>query len=198
MTVGDEGLLGYIKALSTVSVIPVRFSYEELVTATENFSNQIGSGGFDTVYKGILADKTLVVVKKMTCLGVRGKMEFCNETTSIGSIHHVNLVKLRGFCIHGKQCFLVYDYMNRGSLENILFGNGSNEPILIQGRASIYSFNSFFLFAPIMVYELVLYHLQDEKMEFGTGCLEVVWNINFSLLVMVADNDMVLLGEHDV
>nr|XP_011465741.1 PREDICTED: G-type lectin S-receptor-like serine/threonine-protein kinase At5g35370 [Fragaria vesca subsp. vesca] len=168
MAFGEEGLLGYIKALSTVSVIPeenkkhglavsslvviitlsgflfttilvmiilwlrkrrsnrmtfgrlnssstadpemasipglpVRFSYEELVAATENFNNQIGSGGFGTVYKGTIADKTVVAVKKMKSLGVRGKMEFCNETASIGNIHHVNLVKLRGLCIHGKQ-----------------------------------------------------------------------------------------------
>ncbi|PRQ20383.1 putative protein kinase RLK-Pelle-SD-2b family [Rosa chinensis] len=195
MTFGEEGLLGYIKAISTVSVIPdenkkhglavsslvviitfsgfvlatmlvmiiiwlrkkrydrmtfgrlnsfstadlevvsipglpVRFSYEELVAATENFNNQIGSGGFGTVYKGIIADKTVVAVKKISSLGVRGKVEFCNETASIGNIHHVNLVKLRGFCIHGKQCFLVYDYMNRGSLEKILFGNESNDPVL--------------------------------------------------------------------
>ncbi|KAM5574823.1 G-type lectin S-receptor-like serine/threonine-protein kinase [Rosa sericea] len=104
--------------------LPRRFNYEELVAATENFKTQIGSGGFGTVYKGTILDNTVVAVKKITSLGDRGKMEFCTETATIGSIHHVNLVKLRGFCIHGRQCFLVYEYMNRGSLEKILFGNG--------------------------------------------------------------------------
>ncbi|XP_061988879.1 G-type lectin S-receptor-like serine/threonine-protein kinase At5g35370 [Rosa rugosa] len=104
--------------------LPRRFNNEELVAATENFKSQIGSGGFGTVYKGTILDNTVVAVKKITSLGDRGKMEFCAETATIGSIHHVNLVKLRGFCIHGRQCFLVYEYMNRGSLEKILFGNG--------------------------------------------------------------------------
>ncbi|KAK9929702.1 hypothetical protein M0R45_026790 [Rubus argutus] len=114
----------------TIPGLPVRFGYEELVAATENFKNEIGSGGFGTVYKGIIGDKTVVAVKKITSLGVRGKMEFCNEIASIGNIHHINLVKLRGFCIHGRQCFLVYAYMNRGSLEKILFENESHDPVL--------------------------------------------------------------------
>ncbi|PRQ20369.1 putative protein kinase RLK-Pelle-SD-2b family [Rosa chinensis] len=42
----------------------------------------------------------------------------------MGSIYHINLVSLSGFCIQGSQCFLAYEYMNRGSLEKILFGNG--------------------------------------------------------------------------
>ncbi|XP_004301424.1 PREDICTED: G-type lectin S-receptor-like serine/threonine-protein kinase At5g35370-like [Fragaria vesca subsp. vesca] len=104
--------------------LPRRFNIEELVAATENFKAQIGSGGFGTVYKGTVLDNTVVAVKKITSLGDRGKMELCAETATIGSIHHANLVKLRGFCTHGKQCCLIYEYMNRGSLEKILFGNG--------------------------------------------------------------------------
>ncbi|PON79386.1 S-receptor-like serine/threonine-protein kinase [Parasponia andersonii] len=104
--------------------LPSRFEYEELVAATKNFNDQIGSGGFGTVYKGIMPDGSVVAVKKITNLGVRGKEEFCTEIAIIGSIHHVNLVRLKGFCIQGRQRFLVYEFMNRGSLERILFGKG--------------------------------------------------------------------------
>ncbi|PON48735.1 S-receptor-like serine/threonine-protein kinase [Parasponia andersonii] len=104
--------------------LPVRFAYGELVAATENFKTQIGSGGFGTVYKGTLPDKAVVAVKKITSLGVRGKKEFFTEVSIIANIHHVNLVRLKGFCVYGSKRFLVFEFMNRGSLDRVLFGNG--------------------------------------------------------------------------
>ncbi|KAF7115842.1 hypothetical protein RHSIM_RhsimUnG0047300 [Rhododendron simsii] len=104
--------------------LPVRFGYKELVAATENFRTQIGSGGFGTVYKGTLPGESTGAVKKITSLGVEGKREFCTEIAIIGNIRHVNLVRLKGFCAQGRQLFLVYEYMNRGSLDRVLFGNG--------------------------------------------------------------------------
>ncbi|KAL1561275.1 G-type lectin S-receptor-like serine/threonine-protein kinase [Salvia divinorum] len=104
--------------------LPQRFDYEEIERATENFKTKIGTGGFGTVYKGMLNDKSLVAVKMITNLGVRGKSDFCTEIGVIGSIHHLNLVKLRGYCAQRRQWLLVYEYMNRGSLDKTLFGSG--------------------------------------------------------------------------
>ncbi|KAG8378294.1 hypothetical protein BUALT_Bualt08G0122500 [Buddleja alternifolia] len=115
--------------------LPLRYEYEQLKSATQNFKTRIGTGGFGTVYKGILPDKTLVAVKKITNIGVRGKKDFCTEIAVIGNIHHVNLVRLKGFCTQWKQWLLVYEYMNRGSLDKTLFGNG---PVLVwQTRVEI-------------------------------------------------------------
>ncbi|CAA3021787.1 G-type lectin S-receptor-like serine threonine-kinase At5g35370 [Olea europaea subsp. europaea] len=108
---------------SAIPGLPVRFNYDELVVATEDFKTRIGSGGFGTVYKGTLQDGADVAVKKITCLGAQGKREFLSEIGIIGKIHHVNLVRLKGFCTHGGQKFLVFEYMNRGSLDRSLFGN---------------------------------------------------------------------------
>ncbi|KAI3451626.1 hypothetical protein Pfo_008291 [Paulownia fortunei] len=107
--------------------LPVRFDYQELAVATGGFRTQIGSGGFGTVYKGTLQDGTDVAVKKITCLGAQGKREFLTEIAVIGKIHHVNLVRLKGFCAHGGQRLLVYEYMKRGSLDRTLF---RGEPVL--------------------------------------------------------------------
>ncbi|XP_030536437.1 G-type lectin S-receptor-like serine/threonine-protein kinase At5g35370 isoform X2 [Rhodamnia argentea] len=104
--------------------LPRRFDYKELEVATDNFKTLIGSGGFGAVYKGTLPDKTVVAVKKITNLGIQGKRDFCTEIAVIGNIHHVNLVKLKGFCAQGSVRLLVYEYMNRGSLDRILFGTG--------------------------------------------------------------------------
>ncbi|KAL8133765.1 G-type lectin S-receptor-like serine/threonine-protein kinase At5g35370 [Apium graveolens] len=104
--------------------LPMRFDYEELEKATNNFKIKIGAGGFGTVYKGTLPDGTVVAVKKITNLGLQGKKDFCTEIAIIGNIHHVNLVKLKGFCAQGRERMLVYEYMNRGSLDCTLFGTG--------------------------------------------------------------------------
>lgn len=104
--------------------LPRRFDYKELEVATDKFKTQIGSGGFGAVYKGILPDKTVVAVKKITNLGIQGKRDFCTEIAVIGNIHHVNLVKLKGFCAQGRVRLLVFEYMNHGSLDRILFGTG--------------------------------------------------------------------------
>ncbi|KAI3720214.1 hypothetical protein L6452_21127 [Arctium lappa] len=108
----------------SIAGLPVRFDHGDLVEATADFSTQIGSGGFGTVYKGVLHDKTVVAVKKITALGAQGKKEFGTEIAIIGNIHHVNLVKLKGFCAHGSERFLVYEYMSHGSLDRTLFGSG--------------------------------------------------------------------------
>ncbi|KAB5568621.1 hypothetical protein DKX38_002414 [Salix brachista] len=126
-----ETKLGHANSISSgdldafyIPGLPQRFDYEDLEVATDNFKTKIGSGGFGVVYKGTLPDKSTVAVKKLATLGVQGKKEFCAEIAVIGNIHHVNLVKLRGFCAQGSQCLLVYEYMNRGSLDRTLFGTG--------------------------------------------------------------------------
>ena len=72
-----------------------------------------------------------MAVKKITSLGIQGKKEFYSEVSIIGNIRHVNLVRLTGFCAQGKQRFLVLEYMNRGSLDSTLFGDG---PVLQWGE----------------------------------------------------------------
>ena len=104
--------------------LPKRFDYEELEVATDKFSTQIGLGWFGSVYKGTLPDKSVVAIKKITNLGIQGRKEFCNEIAVIGNVLHVNLVRLKGFCVHGRQRLLVYEYMNHGSLDRTLFGSG--------------------------------------------------------------------------
>ncbi|XP_071736514.1 G-type lectin S-receptor-like serine/threonine-protein kinase At5g35370 [Rutidosis leptorrhynchoides] len=120
----SEGSYSDDLEMFSIAGLPVRFTHQEIVLATANFSTRIGSGGFGTVYKGVLHDKTFVAVKKITALGAQGKKEFGTEIAIIGNIHHVNLVKLRGFCAHGRERFLVYEYMSRGSLDRTIFGSG--------------------------------------------------------------------------
>ncbi|KAJ7545326.1 hypothetical protein O6H91_09G115100 [Diphasiastrum complanatum] len=114
-----------------------RFSYSDLHVATEGFRKQLGAGGFGAVYEGSLGDGTKIAVKKLEGAG-QGQKEFKAEVATIGSIHHINLVRLRGFCSEGVDRLLVYEYMPNGSLDKWLSGNDETSTTLNwQGRFEI-------------------------------------------------------------
>ncbi|KAK4420964.1 G-type lectin S-receptor-like serine/threonine-protein kinase SD2-5 [Sesamum alatum] len=92
--------------LDHVPGMPTRFSYQELVTASDNFSKKLGEGGFGSVYEGSLKDGTRIAVKCLDGVG-HIKKSFLAEVESIGSIHHVNLVRLVGFCAEKSHRLLV-------------------------------------------------------------------------------------------
>lgn len=101
--------------------MPRRFSYREIKYLTENFNTKLGEGGFGSVFAGTLRDGEQVAVKRLDGLG-HIKESFFAEVKSIGSIHHVNLVRLIGFCIEKSHRLLVYVFMENGSLDRWLFG----------------------------------------------------------------------------
>ncbi|KAK6912571.1 Protein kinase domain [Dillenia turbinata] len=106
--------------LEGLSGMPVRFSYKDLQIATNNFSVKLGQGGFGSVYQGVLKDGTRLAVKKLEGIG-QGKKEFRAEVSIIGSIHHLHLVRLKGFCAEGSHRLLAYEYMANGSLDKWIF-----------------------------------------------------------------------------
>lgn len=71
-----------------------------MATATNNFSDstQVGQGGYGKVYKGVLADRTLVAIKRAQEGSLQGSKEFCTEIELLSRLHHRNLVSLVGYC----------------------------------------------------------------------------------------------------
>ena len=106
--------------MKQVPGLPVRFSYEDLQIATEDFKERIGGGGFGTVFKGVLKDGSKIAVKRLDRME-QGMREFVAEVETIGSLHHFNLVRLIGFCVEKSCRLLVYEYMSNGSLEKWIF-----------------------------------------------------------------------------
>jgi serine/threonine protein kinase len=111
----DEAILGS-------STAPRKYKFKELSKATGNFNpkNKLGKGGFGTVYKGILGNKE-VAVKRISKKSTQGKQEFIAEVTTIGNLHHRNLVRLIGWCHERREYLLVYEYLPNGSLDKYVF-----------------------------------------------------------------------------
>ncbi|XP_073040890.1 calmodulin-binding receptor-like cytoplasmic kinase 2 [Primulina eburnea] len=104
----------------------VIFTMEDINKATKKFSPalMIGQGGFGTVYKGQLADGTLVAVKRAKKIVYDKHLgtEFQNEVETLAQVEHLNLVKLYGFLKHGDERILVVEYVPNGNLREHLDG----------------------------------------------------------------------------
>ncbi|PKU61554.1 putative leucine-rich repeat receptor-like protein kinase [Dendrobium catenatum] len=100
------------------------FSFEELKRSTKNFSeaNEIGSGGYGKVYRGILSSGELVAVKRAKQGSMQGALEFKTEIELLSRVHHKNLVGLVGFCFEQEEQMLVYEYIPNGTLRENLTG----------------------------------------------------------------------------
>ncbi|CAN7108700.1 unnamed protein product [Brassica rapa subsp. narinosa] len=115
--------------LENLSGMPIRFTFKDLQSATNNFSIKLGQGGFGSVYEGTLPDGSRLAVKKLEGIG-QGKKEFRAEVSIIGSIHHLHLVRLRGFCAEGAHRLLVYEFLAKGSLEKWIFRRRDGDILL--------------------------------------------------------------------
>ncbi|XP_048128829.1 probable leucine-rich repeat receptor-like protein kinase At1g35710 [Rhodamnia argentea] len=96
-------------------------AYEDIINATEDFDIKycIGTGGYGSVYRARLPNGKIVALKKLH----RHEAEdpsfdksFRNEVKHLTEVRHRSIIKLHGFCLHKRCMFLVYEYMERGSL----------------------------------------------------------------------------------
>nr|XP_034599190.1 chitin elicitor receptor kinase 1-like [Setaria viridis] len=111
----------------------VEFSYQELFNATEGFSmsNKIGQGGFGAVYYAELRGEK-AAIKKMD---MQATNEFLAELKVLTHVHHLNLVRLIGYCIESS-LFLVYEFIENGNLSQHLRGTGY-QPLSWAARVQI-------------------------------------------------------------
>ncbi|XP_039165313.1 MDIS1-interacting receptor like kinase 2 [Eucalyptus grandis] len=102
--------------------------YDRIVKATRGFDSEyyVGQGAYGIVYKAKISEDQMVAVKKISSSQEDSEIvdliPFEREIQALRNIRHRNIVKFYGFCSHAQRCFLVYEYMERGSLRTIFNG----------------------------------------------------------------------------
>ncbi|KAL6848300.1 hypothetical protein ACP4OV_022428 [Aristida adscensionis] len=102
---------------------PMRYAYTDVTAITGHFRDKLGQGGYGSVYKGVLLPGDVHVAVKMLGSSNCNGEEFISEVATIGRIHHVNVVRLLGFCSEEMRRALVYEYMPNGSLDKYIFSS---------------------------------------------------------------------------
>ncbi|KAE9619756.1 putative glycerophosphodiester phosphodiesterase, protein kinase RLK-Pelle-LRK10L-2 family [Lupinus albus] len=114
---------------------PIRYEYKEIKKMSGSFKVKLGQGGYGSVYKGKLRSGPDVAIKMLNNKFNSNGQDFINEVATIGRIHHVNVVRLVGYCVDGTKRALVYEFMPNGSLDKYIF---SNEGIVSLSYEKIY------------------------------------------------------------
>ncbi|XP_038972727.1 MDIS1-interacting receptor like kinase 2-like, partial [Phoenix dactylifera] len=117
-----------------------RVAYDYIINASENFDEKycIGSGTYGKVYKVELPMEQVVAVKKLHPMeGVFDEKNFQNEIQALTRIRHRNIVKLHGFCTSSGCKFLIYEYIEKGSLASILCNQETAEELNWERRVHI-------------------------------------------------------------
>ncbi|CAL0314642.1 unnamed protein product [Lupinus luteus] len=102
-----------------------KMMFETIIEATENFDDKylIGVGGQGRVYKAELPTGQVVAVKKLhsaTGEEMSSVKAFTSEIQTLTGVKHRNIIKLYGFCLHSQYSFLVYEFLESGSLDQML------------------------------------------------------------------------------
>ncbi|KAH9782778.1 MDIS1-interacting receptor like kinase 2 [Citrus sinensis] len=137
--------------------------YDEIVRATNDFDAEycIGNGGHGSVYRAELPSGEVLAVKKfhssIPCDQIADQKEFLTEVQALTEIRHRNIVKFYGFCSHARHSFLVYEFLERGSLAAILSSDAAAQELgwrqrinVIKGVADALSYLHHDCFPPIV------------------------------------------------
>ncbi|KAL7606276.1 hypothetical protein Lser_V15G20044 [Lactuca serriola] len=117
----------------------LKIPFRDILKATKNFDEKlmIGQGGFGKVYKGTLSNGRNVAVKRGGKGHGQGRPEFVTEIMVLSKIRHRHLVSLVGYCDEKSEMILVYEFMEKGTLQDHLYGNEYNLKLSWEQRLEI-------------------------------------------------------------
>ncbi|XP_050229646.1 probably inactive leucine-rich repeat receptor-like protein kinase At5g06940 [Mercurialis annua] len=104
----------------SVFFYPLRVSEHDLVMAMDEKSAVGSSGAFGRVYIVSLPSGELVAVKRLVNIGSQSSKTLKAEVKTLAKIRHKSIVKVLGFCHSDESIFLIYEYLQRGSLGDVI------------------------------------------------------------------------------
>ncbi|KAK6250498.1 hypothetical protein SCA6_004503 [Theobroma cacao] len=115
-------------------------TFDDIMRFTENLSDKyiIGYGASSTVYKCMLKNSRPIAIKRLYNQCPHNLREFETELETIGSIRHRNIVSLHGYSLSPYGNLLFYDYMENGSLWDLLHEYARTSRL--NEKSDVYSF----------------------------------------------------------
>ncbi|XP_048327237.2 MDIS1-interacting receptor like kinase 2-like [Ziziphus jujuba] len=115
-------------------------AYQDIIQATEDFDIKycVGAGGYGRVYRAQLPNGKVVALKKLHTSEASEpalSKSFTNEVKTLTKLRHRNIVRFYGFCSHKRCMFLIYEYMEKGSLFCVL--NNDMEAVELDWRKRV-------------------------------------------------------------
>ena len=112
------------------NIAATAFSVADLQAATNSFSedNLIGEGGLGRVYRADFPNGQVLAVKKVDSKAsmVQNEDDFLTVVEGLARLQHANATELVGYCVEHDQRLLVYEYISRGTLNELLHASSDN------------------------------------------------------------------------
>ncbi|CAK9196424.1 unnamed protein product [Sphagnum troendelagicum] len=104
---------------TTIELLPFNSNIQSFTYNELNFGTHLGKGAFGEVYRGCWRETEIAikVLKKSGSHNEGAKKSFISEVCTLGSIQHINLVPLLGYCIKGSKHMLVYEYISNSFID---------------------------------------------------------------------------------
>ncbi|XVF75840.1 hypothetical protein PTKIN_Ptkin13bG0219100 [Pterospermum kingtungense] len=104
----------------SVFFYPLRVTEQDLIMGMDEKS-ALGTGGpFGRVYTISLPSGELVAIKKLVNFRSQSSKAMKAEVKTIAKIRHKNIVKVLGFCHSDESVFLIYEFLQKGSLGDLI------------------------------------------------------------------------------
>ncbi|KAK3123013.1 hypothetical protein QOZ80_8AG0622250 [Eleusine coracana subsp. coracana] len=132
----NERLKALERTLKDQYAAPIKLSYAVLQSITNNFSTEIGRGGFGVVYLGTIGKAKVAVKKLHSSTSDLDDKQFAEEIVCLKQAKHKNIVRLLGYCAESdselvegpgryvladvRRRVLCFEYVPNGSLNHYL------------------------------------------------------------------------------